>query len=82
MAAPIVENSYYEHDRHGTVRVVSVDATTVAFEIVDRHHHFPGGHRVLQGQYEAVSEFRAATQPADIDVVVEPATLNSTSTNP
>lgn len=78
----LVEDSYYEHEDHGRVKLVSVDATKVAFQLVNRRHGLPGGHEILQGKYEGVTEFKQKAEPADITVIADPIVIDTRGTSP
>lgn len=73
----LVENSYYEHKVWGRVKLVSVDETMVAFQVLNEQTTISTtGQDILKGRYEAVSEFMQQVEPADVTVSAEPAALN------
>lgn len=62
----IVEDSYYDHDRHGRVRVVLVEEDTVFMETTEIMDM--GGGKIPTNRKQDVEEFSRETSPADFTV--------------
>lgn len=73
----IVENSFYEHDEHGLVKVVSVNNGVVSFEKRDESV-YTGGMSIPAGSQQAAAGFRDCVEPADITVPANAAVFDLT----
>lgn len=68
----IVENSYYDHDEHGRVKVVDVTNRVVSME-KQQDWMFVSGTKIPTAAKQAVSGFKEDAEPADITVQARPA---------
>lgn len=71
----IVENSYYDHDEHGRVKVVDVTNGVVSME-KQEEYSIVGGQRIPGGTKQAAAGFQRDAEPADITVKAETAHFN------
>ena len=69
MPLSLVEDSWYDHEEHGHVRLVRIDedAETVLLERADTTH-VSGVGNIPTGTREPLDSFRRAAAPADISV--------------
>lgn len=68
----IVENSFYEHERYGTVKVVDVTNGVVSMQqrnetVMTTAGNIPGG------KQQAAAGFQDEAEPADIEINAQPA---------
>lgn len=77
----VVENSYYEHDEHGLVRVVDNSPDNVSFEI-NGEFIWSGTEKVPKAKKEEPGEFEQSTEPADVSVDADYIVMESVSKTP
>lgn len=71
----IVENSYYDHDEHGRVKVVDVTNGVVSME-KQQDYSVVGGRRIPGGAKQSAAGFQDQAEPADVKVKAETAFFN------
>lgn len=76
----IVEESYYDHNKYGRVRVVAVSDETVSMQCVGETN-FIAGQKIPKGKKEEVSAFLECSEPANITIDAEPAEFDLTGVN-
>lgn len=77
----IVENSYYDHDEHGRVKVVDVTNGVVSMEKQEEYEFVSGMGRIPGGTKQAASGFQRDAEPADITIDAESAVFDLTGVN-
>lgn len=77
----IIEDSYYQHDQHGLVRVVSVNNGVVSMELQDDDKVI-GTATVPRGAQQAAAGFQDDAEPADVTVEADLAVLNVENLDP
>lgn len=78
----IVENSYYDHEEHGSVRVLEVTDDIVAFELMETEMRFPGGVSFPEAKREQLATFEEQASPGDVSVDADYIVINSESRTP
>lgn len=76
----IVEGSYYDHSKHGRVRVVTVSDGIVSMECMEKMK-FIAGQEMPAGVKESDSVFEKCSQPADMTIDAEAAEFDLTGNN-
>lgn len=71
----IVENSYYDHERFGTVKVVSVNNGVVSMEQQENNVITTAG-RIPGGKTQSAAGFQDEAEPADVTIPARPAVFN------
>lgn len=73
--APVVENSFYEHDEYGLVKVIDITNGVVTME--KRDQEIWTGRQVIPGySKQSAAGFLDDTEPADITIQGQPAVFN------
>lgn len=76
----IVENSYYDHDEHGRVKVVDVTNGVVSME--KQHETFvSAGQRFPAGAKQSAAGFQDDAEPADVTVSADAAVFDLRGVN-
>jgi hypothetical protein len=76
----IIDQSYYDHDKHGLIKVVGVTDGEVLMEKQDEVVQ-EGSQKMLAGAKQSVAGFRRDAEPADINVDAIAAEFNLTGRN-
>lgn len=71
-----VENSYYDHDEHGRVKVVDVTNGVVSME-KQRDTVVTGGVQIPAGVKQSAAGFMRDAEPADVTVDADMVVVNS-----
>lgn len=61
------EESHYEHEDHGPVKLIFVDGETVGFESLEKEH-IMGDVKIPKGWKESVIDFIERAEPLDITI--------------
>lgn len=71
----IVENSYYEHNEYGTVKVISVNNGVVSMQKRNEMAKY-GATQFPAGAKQSAAGFRKDARPADITIQAKPAVFD------
>lgn len=74
----VVENSYYDHEQYGTVKVVSVEGGTVSMMQLEETI-IVNSKKINKGVKQPVTVFETVTSPANVTVDAEAAVFGIVS---
>lgn len=76
----IVEDSYYDHDEHGRVKVADVTNGVVTME-KQNDHFISGGTRFPSMAQQSAAGFQDEAEPADLHITAQPAVFDLNGVN-